>query len=176
MAETEFYILLLQHLDINVVWRAVRVGRGLLIWEKDSDLNVPHSLYLKFLVDVELENFPIPLWFYLRCCIHSAQIRPHWILFRQISPRAISTSEFRSDSSNWENNIFQFAADNLFKASNIGLDARSQGQHEYWKPFSVCNLDSRFSVASDCDKKTVDQHKHWSLCYCLRIRSSFFFL
>ena len=63
MAETEFYILLLQHLDINVVWRAVRVGRGLWVWEKDSDLNVPHSLGLKFLVlvDVELENFPIPL-------------------------------------------------------------------------------------------------------------------
>ena len=61
MAETEFYILLLQHLDINVVWRAVRVRRGLWVWEKDSDLNVPHSLYLKFLVDVELENFPIPL-------------------------------------------------------------------------------------------------------------------
>ena len=62
MAETEFYILLLQHLDINVVWRAVRVGRGLWVWERDSDLiNVPHSLYLKFLVDVELENFPIPL-------------------------------------------------------------------------------------------------------------------
>ena len=61
MAETEFYILLLQHLDINVVWRAVREGRGLWVWEKDFDLNVPHSLYLKFLVDVELENFPIPL-------------------------------------------------------------------------------------------------------------------
>ena len=61
MAETEFYILLLQHLDINVVWRAVRVGRGLWVWEKDSDLNVPQSLHLKFLVDVELENFPIPL-------------------------------------------------------------------------------------------------------------------
>ena len=62
MAETEFYILLLQHLDINVVWRAVREGRGLWVWWKDSDLNVPHSLYLKFLVDVELdENFPIPL-------------------------------------------------------------------------------------------------------------------
>ena len=61
MAETEFYILLLQHLDINVVWRAVRVGRGLWVWEKDSELNVLHSLYLKFLVDVELENFPIPL-------------------------------------------------------------------------------------------------------------------
>ena len=61
MAETEFYILLLQHLDINVVWRAVRVGRGLWVWEKYSDLNVPHSLYLKFLVDIELENFPIPL-------------------------------------------------------------------------------------------------------------------
>ena len=66
MAETEFYILLLQHLDINVVWRAVRVRRGLWVWEKDSDLNdididnVPHFLYL-FLVDVELENFPIPL-------------------------------------------------------------------------------------------------------------------
>ena len=61
MAETEFYILLLQHLDINVVWRAVRVRRGLWVWEKDSDINVPHSLYSKFLVDVELENFPIPL-------------------------------------------------------------------------------------------------------------------
>ena len=61
MAETEFYILLLQHLDINVVWRAVREGGGLWVWEKYSDLNVPHSLYLKFLVDVELENFPIPL-------------------------------------------------------------------------------------------------------------------
>ena len=61
MAETEFYILLLQHLDINVVWRAVREGGGLWVWGKDSDLNVPHSLYLKFLVDVELENFPIPL-------------------------------------------------------------------------------------------------------------------
>ena len=61
MAETEFYILLLQHLDINVVWRAVRVRRGLWVWEKDSGLNVPHSLYLKFLVDFELENFPIPL-------------------------------------------------------------------------------------------------------------------